>query len=205
MSQPEQYYPLFLNMTGQTALVLGGGTVAEAKVRPLLAAGASIRLVANKITYGLAALLENADAEILIGDFIPSHLDNVRLAIDCGDNPLFSTAIRQAAKVQGVLLNCVDADKQADFISPATLTRGPLQVAISTGGAAPIFARNLRQILDVILPVRLGTVLTRISALRKKGKITLPAGKREAFWEGLFQQTQLEILQNCQQMHWMMH
>lgn len=193
--QPKHYYPLFLNLTGQTALVLGGDVVAEAKVRPLLAAGANIRLVANQVSHSLAAILEKTDAEILTGKFVSTHLDGVQLAIDCGGAPSCSAALRRAAKARGVLLNCVDAETQADFISPATLTRGPLQVAISTGGAAPLFARNLRQMLDVLLPASLGAVLTAVGGFRAKVKAILPSGKRKAFWEAIFDHKTLETLQ----------
>ena len=51
-----KYYPIALRVQGRRCVVIGGGQVAERKVRSLLAAGASVMVVSPAVSPGLVAL-----------------------------------------------------------------------------------------------------------------------------------------------------
>src|SRR5207247_2641292 len=51
----EPKYPLFLNLRGRNCVVVGGNTMAEAKVRDLLQAGAKVKAIAAEVTDEIVA------------------------------------------------------------------------------------------------------------------------------------------------------
>ena len=55
--------------------------------------------------------------------------------------------IYHEAEELGVVLNVVDDPALCGFIAPSIVERGPVTVAISTGGASPALARKLREAL----------------------------------------------------------
>lgn len=122
------HYPVFLDLRERSCLVVGGGSLAEEKVRGLLEAGA-------KVTH--RAL-----------DFHPEDLDGMVLAIVCSQPPEVVEAVWAEARRRGVLVNTVDDVPHCDFIAPSLLRRGDLSIAISTGGRAPALAVRLRQKLE---------------------------------------------------------
>ena len=54
-----RYYPIYLNLTGKPATVIGGGTIAEGKVLGLLEADAQVTVIAPEVTLALHELAAN--------------------------------------------------------------------------------------------------------------------------------------------------
>lgn len=159
-----QHFPAFLDLQGRIVLVLGQGEVAERKAEPLRAAGAEVR---------------RADA------FAAELLDGVALAVgaDAAEDDL--RALSAAAQARGIPVNIVDRPELCSFITPAIIDRDPVTVAVSTGGAAPVLARMVRQRIEALLPPGLGSLAAlagRLSALVRQRLPETPARRR--FLEG---------------------
>ena len=122
------HYPVYLDLNGRRCVVLGGGALADEKARGLRAAGAD---VAHRRR-----------------GFRASDFDGAFLAIDATGDVESQRASRAAADRQHVLLNVVDVSSRCDWIAPAVVRRGPLQIAISTGGESPFLASHLRGRLE---------------------------------------------------------
>jgi siroheme synthase-like protein len=69
----------------------------------------------------------------------------------------------------------VDQPELCNVYIPSRIERGNLQVAISTGGQCPAFARWLRRELEGVIPKRYGLLLDRVAAIRSRMKETLPS------------------------------
>jgi len=165
------YYPVFLDLGAEPCVVVGGGEVAERKVASLLEAGARVTVVSPELTPALAALAETH--EILHhprcyrrGDLAGAVLAYAATA----DEALHEEIAIEAAEAR-VLLNVVDRPRLCTFIVPSVLRRGPVAVAISTGGASPALARRLRQDLEpavgpeyAVAAAILGRVRVRVAA-----------------------------------------
>ena len=136
-----RHYPAFLKLDGRQVLLLGSGEVAARKAEPLRRAGAIIR---------------QADA------FSPDLLDGIVLALGADAPEAELHALSEAAQARGIPVNIVDRPELCSFISPAIIARDDITVAISTGGAAPVLARMIRQNIEALLPPLIGRATTRL-------------------------------------------
>jgi precorrin-2 dehydrogenase/sirohydrochlorin ferrochelatase len=142
------YYPLFLELAGRSCLVVGGGPVAERKVDGLLAAGAAVTVVSPAITAGLAALVADGRIRHVARGYRPSDLAGHRLAFVATDDGALNGAVAADGRDAGVWVNAADDPAHCDFILPSVLRRGPLQIAVATGGASPALSRAIREELE---------------------------------------------------------
>lgn len=139
--------PLFHRLAGRPVIVLGEGEAAEAKRR----------------------LLERAGAEVVGADD-----GRARLAFVALDEPEQAAA---ALKARGLLVNVVDRPDLCDFTTPSLLERGPVLIAVSTGGVSAGLAKALRLRLEGLLPASLGTLAAGLNAARAAMKVRWPDGK----------------------------
>ncbi len=161
------YYPVFLDVRGRGCVVVGGGSVAARKVRGLVEAGASVTVVSPEVCADLDALADaGAAVEVRRRPFEATDLDGAVLAIAATDDPAVNEAVSRAAQARGIPVNVVDRPVLSTFIVPATVGRGRLQVAVSTAGASPAFARRLRERIEGGLDSRLAEYLEQMAEAR---------------------------------------
>ncbi len=163
-----RFYPIFLDLRGRRAVVVGGGNVAERKVQKLLRAGASVRVISPKLTSGLRRLVVANRIHVTHRKYRKGDLRRAGgrrltpiLVFAATDDVSAQRVIREEAGTTAALVNDAGDPAQCDFIVPASFTRGELHVAISTSGTDPSLARLLRQ--------RLAAASRNIK--RKKGKV----------------------------------
>jgi uroporphyrin-III C-methyltransferase/precorrin-2 dehydrogenase/sirohydrochlorin ferrochelatase len=176
-----RYFPLFADLHGRRVLVVGGGSVAERKVRLLLEAGARVTLVALVVSEWL----RSADGvDVLIDAFRPHHMDGVILAIAATDDAQVNAAVAAAGRDRNVLVNVVDVSHLSSFIVPAIVDRSPLVIAISTGGVAPVLARLVRERLETLIDGSFGRLAGLLERWRARIKAQLPeVTARRRFYE----------------------
>ncbi|HEY4555554.1 MAG TPA: bifunctional precorrin-2 dehydrogenase/sirohydrochlorin ferrochelatase, partial [Lysobacter sp.] len=141
-------FPLFLDLRDRSVLVVGGGQVARRKVAALLDAGARVRVGAPVLAPDLQAWADTGRIAHLAGGFEPAWLDEAWLVVAATDSPVINREVAEAAEARRIWANVVDDAELSTVQVPARVERGPLQVAISSGGAAPMLARHLRERLE---------------------------------------------------------
>src|SRR5229473_3850364 len=142
-------FPMFLKLDGRRCLVVGAGTVAEAKIESLLATGAAVRVVAPTATPKVREWARTGRIEWEAREYGLGDLLGVFLVIAATGSPSLHDEIYAEARSRGVLCNSVDEPERCDFYFPAVVRRGELQFAISTGGLSPALAQRLRRELEV--------------------------------------------------------
>jgi len=176
------YFPLLLDLAGRSVTVVGGGKVAERKVRTLLACGARVRVVAPSLTDGLGELA--AAGRIAYEDraYTPGDLTGATVAFVAVDDPHASAAAAEDARRAGVLVNVVDRPELCDFIVPSVVRRGLLSIAISTAGASPAWARRIRERLEKEFGEEYARLFAALARVRKEllAEIPDPARRRKA-------------------------
>jgi uroporphyrin-III C-methyltransferase/precorrin-2 dehydrogenase/sirohydrochlorin ferrochelatase len=186
-----RYFPLFLDLRGQDVLVVGAGAVAERKIRLLLQAGAAVHVAAAALNEAVQAWADAGRLAGLEARYDPRLLDGKRLAFAATSDSALNRAVYADAEARRVPVNVVDDSEHCRFISPAVVDRGPLQIAISTGGASPVLARRLRSRLEAALPAGLGRVAAAAQLLRDRVRHLLPAAARRPFWESVMSDANL--------------
>src|SRR5690606_32118345 len=145
------YYPVFLEMEGRRALVVGGGRVAQDKVRGLLNAGAKVRVVPPEIAPELQALAAEGRIECEAHEYRASDLDGFELCFVATDDGAINATVAADARSRRIWVNAADDPKNCDFILPSVIRQGDVVLAASTGGASPALARRLREALTAFL------------------------------------------------------
>jgi precorrin-2 dehydrogenase/sirohydrochlorin ferrochelatase len=147
--------------------VVGGGDVAERKVRSLLAAGAEVAVISPSLTAGLGALAARAAIEHVARAYQPGDLAGALLAYAATDDEALHAAIADEAEAGGVLLNVVDRPRRCGFIVPSIMSRGDLTVAVSTAGGSPALARRVREDIEHALGPEYERALDVLARLRR--------------------------------------
>ena len=166
-------YPVFLELTGKRALVVGRLAVEEGKVEGLLAAGASVHVVVEG-RQGVQELSEMEGVEVSCRAFQPSDLDGVDICVASSSRSSERDLIASEARARGVLVNVMDDVKNCDFAAPAIVRRGDLVIAISTGGKSPALAKRLREELSQRFGPEWEEVMRLLGEVRQQTMPILP-------------------------------
>jgi len=179
--------PIWLTVNNRGVLVAGGGGVAAAKARIATNAGAMVTVVAPSLGPEIQALVNAGVARHVARKFEAGDVDGQALVFGATGIEQVDAAVAAAAHTVNVPVNIPDHPDLSDFIMPAIVDRGPVVVGISTGGAAPALARQIRGKIESILPARLGDLALLAKDFRQTVKAKIPRGlARLRFWDGLF-------------------
>jgi len=144
-------YPVTLGLERRSCLVVGGGVTAEGKVTGLLEAGARVTVISPTLSRGLAALAGDGHFRWQPREFVGGDTEGFWMVMVAAGDGAVNRAVADEARRRGALVNGADDPECCDFVLPALLRRGPLTVAVSTGGASPTMARLVRDELDATL------------------------------------------------------
>ncbi|MGA7339267.1 MAG: siroheme synthase CysG, partial [Terracidiphilus sp.] len=169
--------PIFLKLEGRNCLLVGAGTVALDKIGSLLKTGLNLRVVAPEARDEVRELAAEGKLEWVQREFEPADLDGSFLAIAATDSPAVNSAVYRAAQERGILCNSVDDIPNCDFFFGSVVSRGDLQIAISTAGESPAVAQRLRREIDEQLPDDLGPWLKNLGELRREVLAHHPRGE----------------------------
>ena len=188
-------YPLFARLDGLPVLVVGGGAVAQRKVRALLDAGARVTVGAPTLTPTLAKCHAESAIARMVGDFDERWLDDVWLVIAATDDRDVNQRVSAAAVARRLFVNVVDDAELSSFQVPAIIDRAPLQIAISSAGAAPMLARRLRERLETLLDHALGPLASMLERSRRRIRSRLrEPSLRRTFYDRVLDSRVLDLL-----------
>jgi len=122
--------------------------VAERKVRMLRTFRARVRVISPGVTKGLAGLAEKGEIQVVTRAYAAGDLAGAALVFAATDDEPVNRAIRKEAEGGNIPVNVVDNPDLCDFIVPSLVRKGPVVIAISTSGAAPLLSKKLRQELE---------------------------------------------------------
>ncbi len=167
MKERRQYYPLFLDIAGMPCVVVGGGKVAERKVRMLLAFGARVRVISPRVTNGILRLRRDNRIEVLLQPYASGDLAGAVLAFAATSDRKTNETIHDDAASMGIPVNVADTPDLCDFIVPSIVRKGALVVAVSTSGTAPGVAKRMKGDVDRFLSKEYVDYVALVARFRK--------------------------------------
>jgi uroporphyrin-III C-methyltransferase / precorrin-2 dehydrogenase / sirohydrochlorin ferrochelatase len=166
--------PIFLKLEGRQCLLVGAGTIALEKIGSLLKTGLRLRVVAPEARAEVKELAAEEKIEWVQRKFEPADLDGNFIVIAATDVPEVNATVYREALARGIPCNSVDDIPNCDFFFGSVVSRGDLQIAISTAGESPAVAQRLRREIDEQLPQDLGPWLAKLGELRREVLATHP-------------------------------
>jgi siroheme synthase-like protein len=161
-------YPIVLELSDRRCVVVGGGAVAQRKVDGLLAAGAVVTVVSPELSVGLTALAKAGEIRHVPRRYRRGDLAGAALAfVATGDRRVAAAVARDGRRAR-VWVNAADDPEHCDFTLPSVLRRGPLLVAVATGGASPALARAVREELERLVPGEYASLAETVAGVRRE-------------------------------------
>ena len=190
-----KHFPIFLDLKDRPCIVIGGGSVASRKIANLLTAHAQVIVISPAITPELEQLANNNEVTLLKRNFDKADIALAFLIIAATDNKDINAQIAALAHAANTPVNVADDSTLCSFIFPSILDRSPVTIAVSTGGASPVLARQLRMKLETMIPSACGRLAGITEEYREKVKQHFPKQEqRKAFWENALKGTFAELV-----------
>ena len=167
------YFPAFLKFDDKKILIIGGGNVALEKLEHLLDFTHNITLIAQEYNEASMTLIQQHRLTYFTKTYEKGDAKGYDIVIAAVDNFTLQEEIYLETRHYPCLCNCVDLQKYCDFIFPSYVKKGDLTIAISTSGASPAVAKQLRIYLSKLIPNSVVDFLEQMKNYRK----TLPKGK----------------------------
>ncbi len=186
-----------MELSKQSVLLIGGGEVAERKLDLLLKANAKLTIISPQFTdYILDLIKNNKNITAISSTYKTEHMDNnFSFVIAATNDESLNEEIASQANHKGILVNVVDKPNICDFIFPSILERGPITVAVSTGGSSPVLARLLRTKLETMIPGAYGRLAKIVSENRIPVRKKLVNSKsNRIFWEQMLNGKFVELV-----------
>src|SRR5262249_4432111 len=147
-----------------------------------------ITVVASTITEELRDLEERNAIWVVLRAFLVRDLEGQRLVYAATGDALLDATVSREAKSRAIPVNVVDAPGLSTFIMPAIVDRAPITVAIGTEGTAPVLAREIKSLIETVLPANFGILGKRAGELREKvAKAVADPRARRRLWQRLLQ------------------
>lgn len=179
-------YPVGLVLAGRPVLVVGGGTVAAAKVAELLRAGADVTVVAPEIVPELAT---DERLRCEVRPYRAGEAADYRFVVAATDSQAVNQAVYDDGEAAGVWVNAADDPARCSAVLPSRVRRGSLLVTVSTEGRSPALAAWLREQLEEQLgpehEVLLDLLAEERDRIRAEGRSTEGLDWRGALESGM--------------------
>jgi uroporphyrin-III C-methyltransferase/precorrin-2 dehydrogenase/sirohydrochlorin ferrochelatase len=186
-----------MELSKQSVLLIGGGEVAERKLDLLLKANAKLTIISPQFTdYILSLIKNNKNITAITSNYKSEYMDDsFSFVIAATNDESLNEEIASQANQKGILVNVVDKPNICDFIFPSILERGPITVAVSTGGSSPVLARLLRTKLETMIPGAYGRLAKIVSENRIPVRKKLVNSKsNRIFWEQMLNGKFVELV-----------
>jgi len=142
------YYPILLQVEHLRCIVIGGGRIAERKIRGLLEVGAQVHVISSDYTMQINQWITDGRITGSQRTYRQGDLDGARLVFAATDSADVNERVASDADALGILVNVASSSRSSSFVNASTMRRGKLIIAVSTSGASPEVAKHIVSEID---------------------------------------------------------
>ncbi|MDE0535200.1 precorrin-2 dehydrogenase/sirohydrochlorin ferrochelatase family protein [Tenacibaculum sp. L6] len=169
MEERNNLYPIFLKTKELEVLIVGGGFVAEEKLRFLLKSSpdAKVTMVAPFFRDETIEVAQKGEVSTIVDSYNDTYLKEKHLVIATTNIPEVNMQVYKDCRSQHKLVNVADNPPYCDFYMGGIVTKGNVKVAISTNGKSPTTAKRLRQFFEEVIPEDINQLVKNLNSYRK--------------------------------------
>lgn len=197
MSKRYPYYPIYLDIEERDVLIIGGGTVCARKAETMMRYGARVRIVSPEFTEEIEGWGREGRLRLQRKHYEAADLEGANIVIASTDDQAVNERIAADCRQRRIPVNVVDVTPLCEFIVPAIVESGSIQIAVSTGGKSPALARTLKEDLRRLVGPEYAEVNDLLGSLRDGARAapSLPTDvDRKRFFDGILAQGILQML-----------
>lgn len=189
------YYPIYIDIERHDVVIVGGGNVCARKAETMMKYGARVTIVAPYFTDEIEQWAREGCLILRCKKYETSDIEGAHLVIASTDDTRVNEQVAADCRARRIPVNVVDVTPLCEFIVPAIIEKGSVQIAISTGGKSPALARTLKEDLHRIIGPEYAEVNDVLGTLREGAKKVLPTDvDRKAFFDGIIAAGILDLL-----------
>ncbi|HYC93842.1 MAG TPA: bifunctional precorrin-2 dehydrogenase/sirohydrochlorin ferrochelatase [Thermoanaerobaculia bacterium] len=189
------YYPIYLDIEDRSVVIIGGGNVCARKAETMMKYGARVTVVSPEFTEEIEQWAREGCLALKRKEYDASDLDGANIVIASTDVQAVNEQIAADCRARRIPVNVVDVTPLCEFIVPAIIESGSIQIAVSTGGKSPALARTLKEDLQRTIGPEYAEVNDVLGTLREGAKRVLPTDvDRKRFFDGIIAQGILPML-----------
>ncbi len=195
MSKKYPYYPIYLDIENRSVVIIGGGNVCARKAETMMKYGARVTIVSPEFTEEIEQWAREGCLALQRKEYDPADLDGANIVIASTDIQSVNEQIAADCRARRIPVNVVDVTPLCEFIVPAIIESGSIQIAVSTGGKSPALARTLKEDLQRTIGPEYAEVNDVLGTLRESAKSVLPTDvDRKRFFDGIIAEGVLPLL-----------
>ena len=197
MSKKYPYYPIYLDIENRSVVIIGGGNVCARKAETMMKYGARVTVVSPEFTDEIEGWAREGCLALRRKTYDPADVDGANIVIASTDDQTVNEQIAADCRARRIPVNVVDVTPLCEFIVPAIIETGSIQIAVSTGGKSPALARTLKEDLQRTIGPEYAEVNDALGSLRDGAKAapSLPTDiDRKRFFDGIIAQGILDML-----------
>lgn len=180
------YYPIYIDIEDRSVVIVGGGTVCARKAETMMKYGARVTIVSPQFTDEMEQWARDGVLVLRRKEYQENDLEGASMVIASTDDPCVNARVARDSRRRRIPVNVVDVTHLCEFIVPAIVERGSIQIAVSTGGKSPALARTLKEDLQKFVGPEYDEINQLLGTLRKGAKKALPTdADRKRFFDGI--------------------
>ena len=195
MSKRYPYYPIYIDIEDRDVVIIGGGNVCARKAETMMKYGARVTIVSPEFTEEIEGWARDGALKIRRKTYEDADLEGANIVIASTDDQSVNERIAADCRRRRIPVNVVDVTPLCEFIVPAIIESGSIQIAVSTGGKSPALARTLKEDLQRLIGPEYAEVNDVLGTLREGAKRVLPTDvDRKRFFDGIIAKGILDML-----------
>jgi siroheme synthase-like protein len=189
------YYPIYIDIEDRAVVIVGGGTVCARKAETMMRYGARVTIISPEITDEIAAWEREGALAVRRKMYAETDVEGASIVIASTDDQCVNARVARDCRRRRIPVNVVDVTHLCEFIVPAIIEKGSIQIAVSTGGKSPALGRTLKEDLQRTIGPEYAEVNDLLGTLRKSAKSVLPTDvERKRFFDGIIAAGVLDML-----------